>query len=198
MQAYLEDRVPDVIRLDVMEAASKRSLDNARLQKLVESATDEWKPGDRLAPFRDALHGGDPGQGERLFFEEVQLECGRCHQIGSRGGKVGPALDNIGSQSRLYLLESIVHPDKTIAKGFESVILETDDGRTVSGIVQEKTDEHVRLMQSDGVEITVELDTIEGERRGQSAMPENLVDKLSLFQLRDLIAYLAQLRQESP
>ena len=46
----------------------------------------------------------------------------RCHKIAGRGGDVGPDLSKIGGEkTRAYLLESIVLPNKAIAKNFESV-----------------------------------------------------------------------------
>lgn len=65
--------------------------------------------------------GGDPAAGERLFNDRADLSCSRCHAVKGAGGTVGPALDGIGKRAdRAYLLESIVQPNKTLAKGFEA------------------------------------------------------------------------------
>ena len=71
----------------------------------------------------------------KIFTAKAEVECLRCHKIKppageAMGGEVGPELSDVGArQNREYLLESIVSPDKQIAKGFESVVLATSDGK---------------------------------------------------------------------
>ena len=60
----------------------------------------------------------------------------RCHTVRGRGGDVGPDLSSIGFKPREYILESIVNPNKQIAKGFETAILQMDDGKVHAGIIK--------------------------------------------------------------
>src|SRR5262249_29762065 len=95
-------------------------------------------------------------------------------------------------QKREYLLESIVDPDKQIAKGFESVVLTMTSGAVLSGIVKAEGDKEGTLMTADGKLLTVSKAKIDERSRGRSAMPENLVR--SKRDLRDLVEFLASLK----
>ncbi|MGB0582640.1 MAG: heme-binding protein, partial [Limisphaerales bacterium] len=42
----------------------------------------------------EEIQGGDWNQGKQLFFSD-QLACGKCHQVGGQGGKIGADLSNL-------------------------------------------------------------------------------------------------------
>lgn len=195
LRALVADKVYPAVRLDIIEAARKRETANPLIKELSDQYVASWDNQDVLAPYRDALEGGDASRGEMLYKQRVSLQCVRCHVVDGDGGQVGPDLSKIGAaKTREELLESIVEPNKTIAKGYETMVLELDSGKIVTGIVHKKTKESVVLRTSDGELITVELDSIEDSRKGNSSMPDNLIDQLSSFDLRDLIEYLSQLK----
>ena len=74
--------------------------------------------GDELAPYREALVGGDADNGRRIFFYKQETSCLRCHKVNGEGGEVGPEMKGIGTrQKREYLLESIVDPNKADRQG---------------------------------------------------------------------------------
>ncbi len=123
------------------------------------------------------------------------LECQRCHKLAGQGGDVGPPLDDVAAKNdRLYLLESVVFPSAKIAKGYETVNLVLADGRVVSGIVKGETKTELRLMTADGKEQKIAIEDIEARRTGQSAMPADFATKMTRRDLRDLVAFLAELR----
>ena len=73
--------------------------------------------------------------------------------------------------------------------------LETEARNPASTNLDELTTlELVRLMNAEGAVVVVLKSEIEERARGRSAMPEDLVKKLSLFDLRDLVAFLAELK----
>ena len=82
-------------------------------------------------------------------------------------------------------------PNKKIARGYETVIITTTDGKVISGIVQSEDDQELKIMTPKGKEISLETDAIEQRTVGQSAMPEDLVKDLSPMELRDLVEFLA-------
>ena len=105
---------------------------------------------------------------------------------------MGPDLSNIAlTKDRRYLLESIVAPNATIAENFETTVILDVDGNTISGIVQKETDKFVRLIDADGKIIKILQDDIEGRRKGQSAMPQDLIKGLTPSDMRDLVEFLA-------
>jgi quinoprotein glucose dehydrogenase len=196
LDQLIAKQAPPELELDILDAARKRS--NPQLkQKLAQYERN--RPHDQsVAAYREALVGGDAEAGRAIFFDKSEVSCLRCHKVGGTGGEVGPDLTGIASkQKREYLLESIVDPNKQIAKGFESVLLVLTDGQTKTGILKSEDAKHVRLMTAEGQLITVARDQIDERQRGPSAMPADLAQKLTRAELRDLVEYLASLK-ESP
>jgi quinoprotein glucose dehydrogenase len=108
---------------------------------------------------------------------------------------VGPDLSAIAKdKDRQYLLESIVDPSAKIAKGFETLIVVTIEGKVLSGIVKSEDDKVVRLMTPEGSILTVAQDDIEERAKGKSGMPSDLSKNLTRSEIRDLVEYLSTLK----
>jgi quinoprotein glucose dehydrogenase len=187
------------MQLDLLEAAAHRSSPAVkdRLAKFEAARSN----GDAVARYREVLQGGDARRGMRIFIQKAEVSCLRCHKVrGPRGepfgGDVGPDLTGLGAkQSRDYILEAIVDPNAKIAQGFETVVLATDDGQVVTGVLRSEDDKAVHLITAEGKTIDVPKSTIEDRKRGQSAMPADVIKQLSKAELRDLVEYLANLKQ---
>ena len=114
------------------------------------------------------------------------------------GGAVGPELSTIGKEKdRRYLLESIVDPNKVIAEGFNQIIVLTDEGDTIVGIKKSEDKNTLTLMDKDGKLIPINKDTIEGSKKGQSSMPEDLTKHLTKSEVRDLVEFLASRQKKA-
>jgi quinoprotein glucose dehydrogenase len=147
---------------------------------------------DPLTPYRDTLTGGDRRSGSRVFFSKSEVYCLRCHKIRGNGGEVGPDLTGLGAKKdREYLLQAIVVPNHAIAEGFETRVLALKDGQVVAGIVKKDDGHTLMLITPEAKTLEIARDRVEEERRGDSAMPADLVQKLSKRELRDLIEFLA-------
>jgi hypothetical protein len=96
------------------------------------------------------------------------------------------------------LLEAILEPNAAIATGFETQLILDLEGVTHLGIVKAETDEYVELMDADGRLVRIPQDDIEERRRGQSSMPDGMDEKLSRYEIRDLVEYLASLSAAKP
>jgi quinoprotein glucose dehydrogenase len=193
LDRLLKGDVPPEVRLDLLEAATARGV--KELTAKVDAFEQSRAANDPLAKYRECLEGGDAERGRDLFLNKTELSCVRCHQLNKVGGEVGPELAGIGGkQKRDYLLESIVTPDKQIAKGFDTVVLELKKGTTVTGVFKSETADEVKLVTAEGKALTVKKSEIEERRRGKSAMPEDLVQKMSKRDLRDLVEFLANLK----
>jgi quinoprotein glucose dehydrogenase len=141
------------------------------------------------------LVGGDADVGKRIFKERMDVSCIRCHSVGGAGGTLGPPMDGIGGrQTREYLLESILDPNKTIAKGYESLLITLTDGSQVAGRVARETGVAIDLLSPDDGPVTVRKPDVRNLSRSLSAMPEGLGDMLTPFDLRNLVEYLASLK----
>lgn len=188
LDALISGTLAKELYLDVLDSAAKRTALKAKL--------DEWTArqpkDDALAAFRPALFGGDAAEGKKLFIENQQIACFRCHKINGEGGDVGPDLTGLGEKKgREYLLESIVQPNRQIAAGFESVLLTMNSGAEYAGLVKSETDAELVLNSPEDGLMTLKKADIKSRIRGLSAMPEDIIANLSKRELRDLIEYLA-------
>jgi quinoprotein glucose dehydrogenase len=187
------DKAPPEIALDILLAAgaSKKPSVNDKLS-LYEKTRDSKNP---VSVYREAQVGGDADAGRKVFFEKSEVSCLRCHKVGGVGGEVGPDLTGIGKKyKRDYLLEAIVDPNKQIAKGYETVVITLNNGLTKTGILKSEDAKEVRLMTSEGQLLTIRKADIDERSRGPSAMPSDLVQKMSRTEVRDLVEFLATLQ----
>jgi quinoprotein glucose dehydrogenase len=197
LDRLLKGQLPPQVHLDLIEAAGRRS--SEAVQERLARYESTRPAGDHLAHFRETLHGGDARSGQRIFSGRTEVSCLRCHKINGEGGEVGPDLTGVGGrQTREYLLESIVDPNRQITKGFETVVLTLTSGKTVVGIVKSEDASEVRLITAEGQIVSVPKSQIDERQTGKSAMPEDLVKQLSKSDLRDLVEYLAGLKETKP
>jgi len=190
LEQLAKGQAPAEVQLEILEAAQSRPQ--------LKDAVAKYRAGqsDPLDPFKLALVGGNADRGRKLFREKVEVQCLRCHKCEIGDSAVGPELTKIGaSKDRLYLLESIVYPNKTIAQGFATVVLTRKDGSVVAG----------RLLSEEGGVLRVESIDAKGKPQQESVpaadlkdrisapspMPETTRDQLTKAELRDLVEYLA-------
>lgn len=139
------------------------------------------------------LRGGDAARGRKLFAERADWACQRCHKLDNEGGDVGPNLTGIGKRlTREQILESIVYPNRTIASGFEMVILTLTDGESKVGVVMSEGRGRLILNSPEEGRIQIPLDRIKSRERAPSSMPEGLTEMITRGEMRDLIEALAQ------
>jgi quinoprotein glucose dehydrogenase len=192
VERYLTGDLPVAVALNVLEGADGKVTED--LMDRVRSHQKELSEQDPLGRWSLAIEGGDVESGRKLFFEDSRLSCLRCHQVGRAGGQVGPNLTTIAAKKdRRYLLESICTPNAVVAEGFETALVLTADGETIAGIVKSENEDFLDLIKADGSMVRLELDDVEARRKGKSSMPDDLIDKLTMRQLRDLVAYLSSL-----
>lgn len=185
--------LPPEVQLEALTAAEahKSSAEVADILQRVNAKRDSSIP---LEVYRETLFGGDARKGQTVFREKVSVSCVRCHKVGFDGGEVGPELTRIAvDKTREYLLESIVDPNKAIAKGFESAILLDADGQVHTGVVRNETDAEITLIDAEGKITTFDKEEIESRAPSKSAMPDDLVKNLTKDELRDLVEYLSSL-----
>ena len=68
------------------------------------------------------------------------------------------------------------------------------DGKVYAGIIKDDEGEQISLQLPDGQILKLDKSGIEDRTTGKSGMPEDLVKKLTKFELRDLIEYLTTLK----
>jgi quinoprotein glucose dehydrogenase len=158
---------------------------------------EQAKQADKLAPFLESLAGGDVEKGRDIFLNNSAVYCQRCHKLDGQGGDVGPLMNGIAAdpeKDRRYLLESIALPSAKIAKGFETVILILEDERTISGIIKSEDKTTIKLVTAENKEVVVPVKDVAARRTGPSAMPDDLHKKMTRRELRDVVEFLASLK----
>jgi putative membrane-bound dehydrogenase-like protein len=125
--------------------------------------------------------------GKKLFM----TSCATCHKLHSEGKSVGPDLTSFKRDDLDVMLLSIVNPSAEIREGYENHLIITKTGRSVNGVLVEKTEQVIALRGADGEVVTIPRSEVdEASIVGTSLMPEGLLKDLSEQQLRDLFAYL--------
>ena len=153
----------------------------------------------RLAEFRDVLHGGDAAAGRKVFFDKPEANCGKCHKAGGQGGDNGPPLDGIGTeQSRDFILESILYPNAVISTNYETVIVLLKNGSGTSGTLKGETGTELSLITPDDGPVTISKADVKERMKGASPMPEGIWQSLRKEDLRNLIEFVATLPMPAP
>ncbi len=139
---------------------------------------------------------GDAVRGKSVFATNAAAQCKTCHKAGDMGEAVGPDLTKIGAKyDKAALLEQILEPSKTIEPAYMTYLLETKDGRVVSGLAVETNAAGVVLKDAQGKSTRLAKDEIERMvPQTRSLMPELLLRDLTAQQVADLLAFLAGLR----
>ncbi len=205
LDKLIADKVPAEIQLDVLEAAQARTTTkNLKLHAPLREKLADYdkavraKAGqDLVKRYPDTLAGGDAEKGRAIFLNSAAVYCQRCHKLDGQGGDVGPVVNGIAAmKDRTYLLESILNPNAKIAEGYQSVILDTLDGKQVSGIIRKQTPKEITLITADNKLITIPTHDVDGKPKpDKSAMPDDLYKKLSRRELRDVVEFLAGLKE---
>ena len=116
-----------------------------------------------------------------MYFETAGVSCKNCHRIHKDGKEVGPDLTIIGKKlSRPQLLESILEPSKLIEPKYVTYLVETDDGRALTGLMMEKGDDEVVLKDAQDKVTRIPTKKIEQlVPQRQSLMPDVLFRDLT-------------------
>jgi putative membrane-bound dehydrogenase-like protein len=142
---------------------------------------------------------GDAERGGRLFSDLKGLACVKCHAVAGQGGQVGPDLAGIGLKyQREELMTAILEPSKVIAQGYETMVLTTTKGTTLTGVFKGETADVVNLMDAEGKAHVVAKKDIEDRSISPvSTMPNGLNEGMTLQDFTDLVAFLEARREET-
>ncbi|MEM7517445.1 MAG: hypothetical protein AAF368_11055 [Planctomycetota bacterium] len=195
LERHLAGEWPKELQLDLMQAAENYAEHPACAAPLDKIRNARSSVDKALARHLDSLYGGEVKKGQNLFYYDARLQCLRCH--GAWKGdkeKVGPDLVGVSKRlERREILEAICLPNASIAEGYETTALFRDGGGVVAGRIVFEDEDLVRVQVSSGELVEVSTKEIRSRRPDLSSMPEGLADLIDREQMRDLIAFLAQL-----
>jgi len=142
---------------------------------------------------------GNAARGE-LVYRREDLSCMKCHSIGSAGGQVGPDLSSLGGSAQIpYLFESVLDPSAKLKDQFQTVVIETLDGRVLSGLIAERDARRVVLREGTDTTCTIPTADIDSLTPSPiSLMPAGLTQTLRRDELVDLVRFLSELGRQGP
>jgi putative heme-binding domain-containing protein len=139
---------------------------------------------------------GDASRGRKLFHETASIQCKNCHRIQNDGKEVGPDLSAIGKKyAPAQILENLLEPSKVIEPRYVTYLVETTQGRLISGLLVKKDEKEIVLKDAQNMEVRIPANEIEQfVPQRQSLMPELLLRDMTAEQVADLLAYLSSLK----
>ncbi|MFL5342315.1 MAG: PVC-type heme-binding CxxCH protein [Gemmataceae bacterium] len=184
---------PRSIPLDVVRTLQRHSDDT--IAKLVEkhwgkvqAATPEAKRKEMERLVALVKSGQGDEKAGKLIFTNT---CAKCHKLFNEGATIGPELTGYERDNLAYWVENIADPSASIRDEYLTFLIETKDGRNLTGIVAAQDKATVTLKQADGQSVRLAREQIEELRASPiSLMPEDVLKELKDQQIRDLFAYL--------
>ena len=141
---------------------------------------------------------GNAERGKKLFFDKEKSQCIKCHQIAGQGERIGPELTGVGGRfSRIYLVESILEPSRTIAPSFGTIVVTLKNGKALNGVKLAETDKDLTLADNQGMKhVLLKADIEEANPSPISTMPEGLEQRMTADEFVDMIAFLASQKEK--
>jgi putative heme-binding domain-containing protein len=196
LDAVAAGRIPRAA-VPAVDAQQIRSLQDAALTRRLGEVWGEIRETPEakkqlLAKYKAELSGAalasaDQSQG-RAVFASV---CAACHTLYGEGGKLAPDLTGGDRRHDLdSLLAKIVDPSAELPIASRYTIVHLKDGRTVGGIVDNRTATTLTL-RTVTAPVSVAVADIQAEELSASSlMPEGLFETFTPEQRRNLVAYL--------
>jgi putative membrane-bound dehydrogenase-like protein len=136
----------------------------------------------------ESLRRADASNGRLVF----QKHCAQCHRLFGEGGDVGPDLTGANRDNLDYILENALDPNAVVPREYRLTVIATKDGRVLSGLIREQSTAAIVLQTANDRVVLSRDDVEEIKESTNSMMPEGLFDKMSMEELRDLVAHLAR------
>ncbi len=190
LQAVEDGTVP----AGAVEAARRDQLihhQNESIRRRAEKLFKQSGSGDRMKVYEEykpvlALKPA-PANGREVFMRL----CAQCHRLDREGVPVGPDLFDIRNRPKESILLHLLIPEYELLPGFTGYLVETRDGRSLTGIISSETPASITLRQAQGVEETILRRNIASlVSSNLSLMPQELEKSMTRQELADLLAYL--------
>ncbi|CAA9398840.1 MAG: electron transport proteins [uncultured Phycisphaerae bacterium] len=190
LTAIQNERIPST-DLDATRLARLRQGNDAAVRKLADAVAERVKLSPRadvVAAYRKSLElKGDVAKGRALFAQN----CATCHRLENAGTEIGPNLAAMQSRGAEAVLVNVLDPNREVNGLFVEYVVETTDGRSLSGLLSGESAASVTLLKPGGLTETVARADIEKLRStGLSLMPEGLEKQLDPQAMADLVAYV--------
>lgn len=130
---------------------------------------------------------GDATKGKAVFSSI----CISCHQAGGVGMDVGPSLADVKVKPPEGLLSDILDPNRMFEARWTAYQIDTNDGRSFSGLIANETTDAVELVMMGGLRETLSRSAIkEMKSLDRTLMPDGLEAAITKEQMSDLLSFL--------
>ncbi len=130
---------------------------------------------------------GDELRGKAVF----KRVCSACHQLEGVGTAIGADLKGIRNRGLPAVMLNVLDPNREVKPQFQSYVIQTEDGRVTTGMIEEESANSLAIRRPDGTRITIRRAEIEAlQSTGISFMPEGLEKDVDLQAMADLLQYL--------
>lgn len=141
--------------------------------------------------YQVALQTSGVAESGKAVFKQV---CAACHQLEGVGTAVGADLKGIRNRGLAALMLNILDPNREVKPQFQAYVIETEDGRVTTGMIQSENANSLNVRRADGTTVILQRNQIDELRStGVSFMPEGLEKQINPQQMADLLAYLDSL-----
>jgi len=144
---------------------------------------------DRVATFTAAKDSGTlkTESGADVFSQN----CAACHQIGGKGGLIGPQLDGIGARGVARLSEDILDPNRNVDSHFYLTRFKLKDGTEASGFILSEKGQSLLVRDLLGNSQRLKLSDIDSrETISTSLMPASFGTVIDAEKFASLLAWL--------
>jgi putative heme-binding domain-containing protein len=182
------------LRMDVLrEALAKYS---ASVQKAVGNLeslvnVDAAAQRQRIEELMPLVTKGDVRRGHAVFYSS-KAACSSCHRLGYAGGTTGPELTHVGkTRTERDILESILFPSLSFVRSYEPMMLTTQDGKAINGVIKNETSSEYIVATGPDQEIRIARNDVEEIQPSKvSIMPAGLDKQLTPGEIADLVTFL--------
>jgi putative heme-binding domain-containing protein len=130
---------------------------------------------------------GDAVAGKAVFTKL----CAQCHKIYGEGQDVGPDITSNGRATYDQLVSNVFDPSLVIGAAYQATLVETKQGRTLTGLLVEDSDKRVVLKIQGGKTEVIAKDDVDAMQTSKlSLMPEDVEKQLKPQEIADLFAFL--------
>jgi putative heme-binding domain-containing protein len=153
----------------------------------------EWTL-EELAPSLAGLHEERSYSNARQMFQIAS--CVACHKLNGAGNEFGPDLTQLDPKlTNEEILSEILTPSKKINEKFQPYTFVLENGKIVTGLILEETPQAFKIIENPLVSkepTTIPKSSIDEQVKSTaSIMPQGLLDKLTVEEILDLVAYVA-------
>ena len=136
---------------------------------------------------------GDAAAGAAVFRSKG---CAGCHTVGTEGGRMGPALTEIGERrGAAYLRALVLDPASNLPEDFTMADLTTRAGTRITGIVLNEDTYSIQVRDlTDRLHSFWKQDLAAMEKHAERTPMPSFRGRVNDRELEDLVAYLVTLR----